>query len=266
MSFSHVIKPEELSALDYLASDHPRPIAVQWINRGTDRPLRKQSIDLLLRTLFSDVLSESVVKLHRTSGLRVEFRSENERHRFARDLAAAKLIEQQNWTDRITMIFSEQTQASAAAEALVEIGISKTAVSILWRAGRFMDADTRWIEGHSLLSVAGATASGSIAGLALGVALIAVPGVGQIAAIGGLAASATSAAPALVGIFGATAAAIRKMLSDPDVEDVARKQFMERQNSSPVFVTVDLSLAQDAHMTATKIMKQHGGRAVGKRV
>lgn len=266
MSFSHVIKPDELSALDYLPGSHPRPVAVQWINRGTDRPLRKQSIDLLLRTLFSDVLSESVIKLHRTSGLRVEFRTEGDRHRFAREFAAAKLTEQQSCTDRLTMMFGEQAQASAAAEALVESGVTKDAVSILWRAGRFMDAKTDWIEGHSLLSVAGATAGGSIAGLALGVALIAVPGVGQVAAVGGLAASATSSAPALIGIFGATAAAIRKMLSDPDVEDVARKQFIERRSTSPVFVSVDLSLAQDAASTVTEIMKQHGGRAVTKRV
>jgi hypothetical protein len=266
MSFFHVIKPEDLSALDFLTSDHPRPVAVQWINRGTDRPLRKQSIDLLLRTLFSDILSESVVKLHRTSGLRVEFRSETERHRFAREFASAKSIEQRQSTDRITMMYSEQALASAAAEALVESGIPKGAVSILWRAGRFMDADTRWIEGHSLLSVASATAGGSIAGLALGVALIAVPGVGQIAAVGGLAASAASSAPALVGIFGATAAAIGKMLTDPDVEDFARKQFMERRNTSPVFVSVDLSLAQGARTVAGAVMKQSGGRAVVRRL
>jgi hypothetical protein len=264
MPFAHIIKPEELPALNFLAGNHPKPAAAQWINRGTDRPLRQQSVDLLLRTLFSDVLSESVVKLHRSSGLRLEFQSETDRLRFAQAFSEAKGTEQSSWSDRITMMFAEQTAASAAAEELVAGGIPKRAVSILWRAGRFMDADTQWIEGHSLLSVAGATAGGSIAGLALGVALITVPGIGQIAAVGGLAVTAAGSAPAFAGIFGATAAAIAKMLSDPDVDDVAKRQYVARRKVSPIFVSIELG--DDAAMLelSRAVMKRHGGRLVSR--
>lgn len=266
MSFLHVIKPDELFALNYLPGSHPRPIASRWINRGTDRPLRKQSIDLLLRTMFSDALSESVIKLRQSSGLRVEFRSEVERFRFAREFAAAKVIEQESRANRITMMFNEQAAASNAAEELIKSGIPKRSVSILWRAGRFMDADTRWIQGHSLLSVAGATTGGSITGLALGVVLVAVPGVGQVAAVGGLAASVASSVPALLGIFGATTAAIGKMLSDADVEDVARRQFVQRRRANPVFVSVDILNFPDYRDVVHLIMERNGGRQVTKRI
>lgn len=262
MSFCHVIKPDELTALNFLAGSHPKPIGAQWINRGTDRPLRQQSIDLLLRTLYQDVLSESVFKLHQSSGLRVEFRSEAERHRFAREFAEAKVLEQQGWSNRISMMFGDRAAASAAADELIRSGVPKGAVSILWRAGRFMDAEVEWIEGHSLLSVAGATAGGSFAGLALGVALIAVPGIGQIAAVGGLAASAASSAPALAGIFGATTGALVKMLSDPDVEDVAERQYIARRKASPVFVSVELAEGTGVSDLAKAVMKRLDGRLV----
>lgn len=265
MSFFHVIRPEELSALNFLPGSHPKPVAAQWINRGSDRPLRQQSIDLLLRTLFSDILSESVVKLHRSSGLRVAFQSEAERHKFAQEFAAAKATEQKSWSNRITMMFGQQAAAGAAAEELIGSGIPERDVSILWRASRFMDADTQWIEGHSLLSVAGATAGGSIAGLALGVALIAVPGIGQVAAVGGLAVSAAQSAPVFAGIFGATAAAIGKMLSDPDVEDVAKRQFVARRKPSPVFVSVDIDESSGVLDQAKAIMRRHDGRLVTRR-
>ena len=85
-----VIKPEEIAALNYLSSNHPRPQTVEWINRSMDRKLRQSSVDMLLRTLHRDISSPSVVKLHRDSGLRVVFTSERDRNAFSRLFAEAK--------------------------------------------------------------------------------------------------------------------------------------------------------------------------------
>jgi hypothetical protein len=262
VSHFQVIKPEELTALHFLPDSHPSPVGVEWINRGTDRPLRKQSVDLLMRTMFSDILSPSVVKLHRSSGLRVAFRTEAERWQFARQFSEAKDLEQAIWSSRLTMTFDSHKEAADAAEALVGLGLPKHAVSILWRSAQFIDTEYKWLEGHSLASVAGSTAGGSIAGLALGVALIAVPGIGQIAAIGGLAAA--QAAPVVSGIFGATVAAIAKMMTDTDVEGVALQQYAERKNSRRSFVSVDLSQDQDESDRVWAVLKQYGGRTVKK--
>jgi hypothetical protein len=260
MSFNYVVRPEELSALNFLAPNHPRPTHAEWIDRGRDRPLRKQSVDLLLRTLFTDILSPSVVKLHRSAGLRLEFRSEAERLGFSNAFSEAKASEHQSWSERVTVLFDDRLKAAAAAEELVANGVGKESVSILWRAGQFMDTDHQWVEGHSLLSVAGVTAGGSIAGLALGVALIAVPGVGQIAAVGGLALSAVQAAPLVTGIFGATAAAISKAFSDPDVDDFALKQYTDQHSKARAFVSVDLSGEPGSLALVRSILKSFGGR------
>ena len=83
-SSAFVIKPDELAALNYLSPDHPHPQRIQWINRGTDQELKPSTVAMLLRTLYLDIASPSVVRLHRSAGLRVVFRNERDRERFAR--------------------------------------------------------------------------------------------------------------------------------------------------------------------------------------
>lgn len=260
MSDFYVIRPDELAALNFLPPGHPRPVRVEWINRGTDRPLNRQSIELLLRTMYADMLSPSVVKLHRSAGLRVHLRSEADRLRFANAFSSAKSKEEESRTHYLAMMFVERSDAARAAEELIESEVPKSAISILWRAGQFMDADHRWMEGHSLLSVASATAGGSIAGLVAGVAVMAIPGIGSIAAIGGLAAGSLSAPSLVAGLFGATTAAITRMMSDPDVDDVAMQHYAESPNARRAFVSVDLKATPGAFERVRTILKQNGGR------
>lgn len=259
MSPIFVIRPEELPALNFLAADHPRPVRAAWINRGTNQVMRQQSIEMLMRTLVADILSPSAVKLHRSAGLRLEFSNEAQRARFASALAAAKTQELESREHRLTMMFEDRASAALAAESLVNAGVPKQAISMLWRAGQFIDTDYAWLEGHSLLSVAGVTAGGGIAGVTLGLALFAIPGVGQIAAIGGFAAAVLTTTPVISGIVGATAAAINKMASDPDVDDVALNSYILDTRKSRVFVSVDLREAEGAIEISRSVMKQHGG-------
>lgn len=255
----YVIPPEELPALNFLAPDHPRPVRADWINRGTNQVMRQQSVDMLLRTLFADILSPSAVKLHRSSGLRLEFSSDAHRLAFARGLASAKVQELDSRVHRLTMMFDDRVSAALAAESLVKEGVPKTAISMLWLAGQFIDTDYAWIEGHSLLSVAGATAGGGIAGVTIGLALFVIPGVGQIAAIGGFATAALTATSVISGIVGATTAAIKKMVSDPDVDDVALNSYISDTRRSRVFISVDLRSAEGALGISRSVMKRHGG-------
>lgn len=259
-----VIRPEDLPALNFLAAGHPRPVRADWINRGTNQVMRQQSVEMLLRTLVADILSPSAVKLHRSAGLRLEFSSEGHRLRFASALAAAKARELESRVHHLTMIFEDRSSAALAAESLVNAGVPKGAISMLWRAGQFIDTDYSWIEGHSLLSVAGVTAGGGIAGVTIGLALFAIPGVGQIAAIGGFAAAVLTTTPVISGIVGATAAAINKMASDPDVDDVALNSYILDRRRSRVFVSVDLREADGALELSRSVMKQHGGHPAAR--
>ena len=79
----YVIRAEELILLNDMPADHPRPVCLEWINRGTDQKLRPTSVDLLLRTMYrSKSPSPSVARLHNSAGLRLRFRSREERRKF----------------------------------------------------------------------------------------------------------------------------------------------------------------------------------------
>jgi hypothetical protein len=173
-----VIKAEDLSALNYLDRNHPQPRRLEWINRGTNQPLRRTSIEMLLRTLFREVRTPSVVRLHQSAGLRAIFGSDQERQRFASAFAAACEHELTRKDYLATAVFDDRESAERAVASLKDAGIAEDAISIMWRASRFLDADYRFSDGHSSLSVAGAVAGGGLAGAVFGIAVLFVPGVG----------------------------------------------------------------------------------------
>ncbi len=129
-----VIKAEELSALNYLAPNHPRPLHVEWINRGTDQKLRPSSVDMLLRTLFHDVASPSVVRLHRSAGLRAIFRTGKERDQFAAQFAAARSHSDATTRHHVTALFDDHEHADRAVSELKAAGIPASAISELFLA------------------------------------------------------------------------------------------------------------------------------------
>ena len=88
---TYTIRAEEIDLLGRLPTDYPRPVAMDWINRGTDQTLRPSTIAMLKRTLDQGSnLSESVRKLHTSAGLRLTFASERERATFASMFRAAR--------------------------------------------------------------------------------------------------------------------------------------------------------------------------------
>lgn len=258
-----VIKAEELPALNYLTRNHPRPRKLEWINRGTDQRLKRTSVEMLLRTLFNEVETPSVVRLHQSSGLRAVFGSEQERARFASEFAAAQAQEGSQRHYLATAVFEDRETAERAVESLRKEGVPDHAISVMWRASKFLDADYRWNEGHSKLSVAGAVAGGGIAGAMLGVAVMFVPGVGPVAAAGVLAASALSSMMTVGGIAGATGGAIARMLTDHDVDGVAADFYEEQIQSGKVFVSVDTRDADCSPGDALRLFKASKGRTAG---
>lgn len=258
-----VIKAEEVVALNYLASDHPRPSRVEWINRATDQVMRPSSIEQLLRTLFITDVSPSVRKLRETSGLRVILRSESDRARFASSFAKALVAERESHSSRMTAIFPSQADAEAAMASLQGEGVPADAISMLWRASRFIDTAIAWPEGHSIGSVAGATAGGGIAGAAFGLTVLAIPGVGPVAAIGALAPILTSVAT-IGGLMGAAGGAIARMLDDFDVDDRFIKSYEQDIKRGKVFLAVDMQKAGRPEATVrAALLRNRGAHTVG---
>src|SRR5205809_3993226 len=115
---SYVVKARDLAALNCLASNHPRPQLVEWINRGTNQKLRPSSVEMLLRTLYRDVAPPSVVKLQRAAGLRMTFRSDRDRDAFADAFRAAMTRSQGSEGRLVTAIFADRASAMRAAAKL----------------------------------------------------------------------------------------------------------------------------------------------------
>lgn len=256
---AYVIKAEELVAVNYLADDHPRPQSVEWINRGTDQVLRPTTTDMLLRTLFQPTASPSVQKLHDSSGLRVVFRSDAERERFATAFRDAIAKERATTEHVVTAIFDDRGKADTAIAALHHQGVSPAAISLLCRASHFGDPEARWPEGHSSMSITGAVAGGGIAGALLGVAFLFVPGVGPLAAAGALAASAIPSVASVSGIIGATGGAVAKMLTDHDVDGVMAEYYDRQIKRGKVFVSVDQRQTTLAREFVERVLEKNGG-------
>lgn len=257
---AYVIKPEELLALNFLADDHPRPVDAEWINRGTDQKLKPSTVQMLQRTLFRDMAPPSVVQLHRSAGLRVIFRNDQDRQSFAAAFAAAREQESQRRKTTVTATFDSREEAETAIAALVDSGFAEERISLIWRVSQLEGHAPKLREGHSKLSVASAIAGGGVAGALLGVAVLVVPGLGPIAAAGAIAAAAPSVA-GVSGVIGATGGAITRMLDDHDVEDIASNYHEQQINRGKVFVTVDVTDDDMRRDEARALFRQFGGKS-----
>lgn len=256
----YVVRTNEIGALNHLPPDCPRPVSMQWINRGTDRPLRPTSIDLLLRTLHNEIASESIVKLHRSAGLRLGFASAEERLRFAQQLgqASADLVRMRQ--THCSATFDSLDRAKLAVAALLDEGVEDDAISMLWRANLFLDSRIKWHQGHSGMSVVGATLAGGLAGTAFALGLLLVPGMGLVAAAGALAGATIGSVASFGGVAGATGGAIAKMLTDQDVDGVAALFYEQQVERGKVVVSVNLANDEPSERTIREIFRENGGR------
>lgn len=257
---SYVVKARDLPALNCLASDHPRPQAIEWINRGTNQKLRPTSVEMLLRTLYRDVAPPSVVKLQRSAGLRMTFRSERDRDTFADAFRAAMTRSHDSESRLVIAIFANRASAMRAVGRLKQAGIPEAAIALLWRLSRFVNAEGEWVDGHSKRSVVGAVAAGGIAGAVAGAAVLLVPGIGPVAAAGALLTSTFSQVAAISAVIGSTGGAIARMLTDHDVDGVSASFFEQQIRRGKVFMAVDTGIATGQADTARRVFRECEGR------
>ena len=255
-----VVKAEELPALYYLDEAHPRPLALEWINRGTDQPLRRTTVEMLLRTLFGPVKTPSVRKLHRSAGLRASFRSERERGQFAKVFKSA-IDEMHRARQHVIMaVFEQQDSARKAVGKLTIEGIPEEAISMVWRASEYLSEKYEPAEGHGTTEIAGVVAGAGLAGAVLGVATLMIPGVGPVAVAGAMAAQAIPSVAAVSSVIAATGGAIAKMLTDADVDGVSATLYEREITRGRIFVSVNTDGLDADRDRIEQILAKEGGK------
>ena len=239
-NYSFVVPALDLPILNFLPTKHPRPIRLVWINRVTNQPLRPTTIEMLQRTLFRSVRTTSVIKLHNSSGLRADFAEEHQRLEFAAAFERAKGAAHVRNQTSISAIFFNHDDAQRAVLRLCESGINKDAISLLWRHGQYLKTAKDIPAPHSTADVAKAMGLGGVVGALLGVAMLSVPGLGSLIAVGAL-----GTALSVSSIAGATTGGLAKMLTDIDVDGVEASLYEKRILEGQVFMLVNTSIVDE---------------------
>jgi hypothetical protein len=167
----------------------------------------------------------------------------------------------------ISAVFDSREEAQRAVEGLRSAGINDNAISIVGQPdghsadGGDIDSDG---DGHSKGGIAAAVAGGGVAGALLGVAALAIPGVGPLAAAGAIAASAVPTGAGIGAAVGATGGALTKMLTDHDVDGRDAEYYEKHIQGGGVFVSVDTRQAEGQADTARSILQQYGGHSASQ--
>lgn len=165
--------------------------------------------------------------------------------------------------DRIvSAVFDSREEAERAISELRSAGVNESALSVIGRHGEeHGDGDDDGANKSG--AVKGALAGAGIGGL-LGVAALAIPGVGPLAAAGAIAASAVPEAAAIGAAVGATTGGLSGLLAKHGVGDDDARYYEDRINQGGIFVSVNTDDAGVSSETAREILYSHGGHSASR--
>lgn len=165
-------------------------------------------------------------------------------------------------TRTVSAVFDSQDEAQRAVSALREAGASDSSLSVIARHngrttttsgdGEVTDDDHR----NLLRGILG----GGALGAGLGVAALAIPGVGPLAAAGAIAASVVPEAIGIGAAAGAAVGTLNESLKKHGVSDEDATYYGDRIKGGGVFVSVGPDSEIDAD-TAQEVLYRYGGHS-----
>ena len=162
----------------------------------------------------------------------------------------------------ISAVFDSHSEAEAAARDLRQAGVPDSALSVIARrqeeSGDYGDANTHEAKEKGEGALKGALGGAGVGAL-LGIAALAIPGVGPLAAAGAIASSAIPEAAAIGAGAGALAGGLSGMLTKHGVSDEDAGYYEERINDGGVFLSVDASSAGVSADEVRNILHRNGG-------
>lgn len=164
----------------------------------------------------------------------------------------------------VSAVFDSHGEAERAVSELRSMGVRESALSVIARrdsgTGDYGDANTEEAKDKGEGFVKGALGGAGVGAL-LGIAALAIPGVGPLAAAGAIAGSAIPEAVAIGAGAGALAGGLTGMLTKHGVSEEDARYYEGRINDGGVFVSVDTSDAGISTEAASDILYRNGGHS-----
>jgi hypothetical protein len=155
-------------------------------------------------------------------------------------------------------VFDSQEEAKRAMTELRSAGIDQKSISIVGRHGEQDNVEEADGGMNASDTVKGA-AGGAVVGGLLGVAALAIPGVGPLAAAGAIASGAIPGAAAIGAGAGAVAGGLTGMLTNYGVTEDDATYYEGHIKDGGIFLSVDAGESRVPIETAQEILLRCGG-------
>jgi uncharacterized membrane protein len=164
----------------------------------------------------------------------------------------------------VSAVFDSHAEAERAVSELRSAGVSDSALSVIAKrdegVGDYGDANTHEVKEKGEGALKGALGGAGVGAL-LGLAALAIPGVGPFAAAGAIAGSVMPEAAAIGAGAGALTGGLGGLLKKHGVSDEDAGYYEERIHSGGVFVSVDTRHAGISTEIAQDILYRYGGHS-----
>jgi len=164
---------------------------------------------------------------------------------------------------KATAVFDTQDEAQRAVEQLRAAGVSDSSLSLIAQSGRTTTTtagDGEVIDEEHGSILRGILGGGAL-GAGLGIAALAIPGVGPLVAAGAIASTAIPGAAALGAVVGAAAGTINEVLNSHGVSEDDSAYYGDRIQEGGTFVSVDTSQNGVDAARAQDILYSCGGHS-----
>lgn len=163
----------------------------------------------------------------------------------------------------VSAVFDTHVEAERAVSELRSAGLNDSAVSIIAQHDG-KNTTTDGAGADAATDVIGKTALGAGVGTLLGIAALAIPGVGPLVAAGAIASAAVPGAALTGAAVGAALGGVTGLLTDHGVSKDDAAYYEGRINEGGVFVSVDTSTAGVSSDQASEILYRHGGHSTAR--
>jgi hypothetical protein len=157
----------------------------------------------------------------------------------------------------VSAVFDTHAEAENAVAELRNAGISDGAISIVAQHdGKNTTTDG---SGGDTQEFIGKVAAGAGIGTLLGIAALAIPGVGPLVAAGAIASAAIPGAAITGAALGGAVGGLEKVMTDHGVSHDDATYYQDRVNQGSVFVSVDTSGVGISPEAASDVLYRAGG-------